>query len=552
MHCVIPSLQTSQVVEGETDFGEYGEADNNQFKQEISQTHMLNRREFLKNVGGTVVLAALGSPMLAASQIAPPSAKAGDDRASVPDVAVDLTSISVSDPRSEAEPLREFSLTAAVTPVDLGTGEFLAWTYNGQVLGPEIRVTEGEVIRVAVTNQLPDPTTVHWHGIPLPNAMDGVPGVTQPPIQPGETFVYEFVAWPSGTYWYHPHVGHQLDRGLVGPLIIEPKQEPGDYDREYTLLLDDWVTVDGSGPAVAPRGVPGMMGQGMMRRSAGMGRNSGRGNTDDDGPLQEPVYNAFTVNGQVADAASPLSVKQGERVRLRIINAGGATTFALRLAGHPLTITHTDGRPVEPLEVDVLRIGMGERYDVTFAADNSGRWTLYDLLNGSGTTYLPLATFLYQGSTATQDSGDTLAQDFRWNDYRLLVGLPEEGLPSLESIQRTKAFDMVLTGGHMSPYWGINGKFYPDTDKVVASSGQRLRFDYFNQSPMAHPMHLHGHFFEVVGSKGLRKDTLIVERHMGRASIEFLADNPGDWMHHCHNIYHAEAGMMNVVRVNSG
>ena len=278
-------------------------------------------------------------------------------------------------------------------------------------------------------------------------------------------------------------------------------------------------------------------------------RQPGRGDND---PLQEPTYNAFTVNGQVADAAAPLSVRQGERVRLRLINAGGATIFALRLAGHTLTLTHADGRPVEPLEVDVLRIGMGERYDVVFTADNHGRWTLYDLLNRVGPAYLPLATFQYQGSTATQDSGDTLSGDFRWNDYRLLAGLPEDGLPSLEPSQGTQAFNMVLTGGHMSPYWGINGKVYPDTDKVLAPFGQRVRFDYFNQSPMAHPMHLHGHFFEVVGSRGLRKDTLIVDGHMGRASIEFIADNPGDWMHHCHNIYHAEAGMMNIVRVSSG
>jgi FtsP/CotA-like multicopper oxidase with cupredoxin domain len=380
--------------------------------------------------------------------------------------------------------------------------------------------------------------------------MDGVPDITQPAIQPGETFIYEFVAWPSGTYWYHPHVGHQLDRGLVGPLIIQPKRESGDYDREYTLLLDDWVTVDGGAPAAAPRGAGGMMGGGMM--GGGMMRNPRQGGRGGNGPLQEPTYNAFTVNGQVADAAAPLSVKQGERVRLRLINASGATIFALRLAGHALTVTHADGRPVEPLEVDVLRIGMGERYDVVFTADHPGRWTLYDLLNRVGSDYVPLATFLYQGSTATRDSGDTLSQDFRWNDYRLLAGLPEDGLPSLEPTQDAQAFNMVLTGGHMSPYWGINGKVYPDTDQVVVSSGQRVRFDYFNQSPMAHPMHLHGHFFEVVGSRGLRKDTLIVEGHMGQASIEFVADNPGDWMHHCHNIYHAEAGMMNVVRVGPG
>jgi FtsP/CotA-like multicopper oxidase with cupredoxin domain len=507
----------------------------------------LTRREFLKYSGGAVLLAALGSPALAACQTAPPLVKA-DGRVASTGLAAGLDSARSSNPGSEARARREFDLTAAVTPVDLGTGEFMAWTYNGQALGPEIRVTEDDVVRVAVTNNLPDPTTVHWHGVPVPNAMDGVPDITQPPIQPGETFIYEFVAWPSGTYWYHPHVGHQLDRGLVGPLIIDPKHELGDYDREYTLLLDDWVTVDGGAPAVALRGAGGMMSGGMM--GGGMMHNPRQGDGGGNGPLQEPTYNAFAVNGQVADAAAPLSVRQGERVRLRLINAGGATVFALRLAGHALTVTHADGRPVEPMEVDVLRIGMGERYDVVFTADNPGRWKLYDLLNG-GSAYLTLATFVYQGSAATRDSGDTLSQRYRWNDYRLLVGLPEEGMPPLEPTQDAQAFNMVLTGGHMSPYWGINGKIYPDTDKVVLPSGQRVRFDYFNQSPMAHPMHLHGHFFEVVGSKGLRKDTLIVEGHMGRASIEFIADNPGDWMHHCHNIYHAEAGMMNIVRVSS-
>ena len=511
--------------------------------------HELTRREFLKRSGNALILTALGSPFLGACQTTPPLVRA-DGGGAIAGLIAGPTPNPLQEPGVKVQNVREFNLMTAVAPVDLGTGEFQAWTYNDQAVGPEIRVTEGEVIRATLTNHLPDPTTIHWHGIPLPNAMDGVPGVTQAPVQPGETFVYKFVAWPSGTYWYHPHVGHQLDRGLVGPLIIEPKREPGDYDREYTLLLDDWVTVDGGAPEVAPRGVGGTMGPGMMGGGM-MGRGPRRSGADDDGPLQEPVYDVFTVNGQVAEAASPLTVKQGERVRLRLINASGATIYGLRLAGHPLTITHCDGRPVEPLEVDVLRISMGERYDVVFSADNPGRWTLYDTLNGADRGRLPLATFVYKGSAANRDSGDTLAREFRWNDYGLMAGLPEDGLTMLPPSQAEKSFDMVLTGGHMSPYWGINGKIYPDTDTVALSAGQRVRFNYFNQSPMAHPMHLHGHFFEVAGSEGLRKDTMIVEGHMGRASIEFVADNPGDWMHHCHNIYHAEAGMMNIVQVRT-
>jgi FtsP/CotA-like multicopper oxidase with cupredoxin domain len=334
-------------------------------------------------------------------------------------------------------------------------------------------------------------------------------------------------------------VGYQLDQGLVGPLIIESKQTPGNYDREYTLVLDDWATIDGGGPAATERKSGMMMGGGMM----------GQTDSDDSGSLTEPVYNAFSVNGQVATAIPPFIVKSGEKVRLRLINAAAATTFGLRLAGHSLTITHSDGRPVEPLQVDALQIGMGERYDVEVISDNPGRWSLY-AVTADVSEPVDLATFLYMGVTDSQSKRDNPPQNLRWNDYMTLVGLPEERLPPLASTTPLdQTFDLVLSGGMMSPAWTINGKIFPDTDDLVVKLGQRVRINYFNHSPMPHPMHLHGHFFEVVGSPGLHKDTIIVAAHMGQASIEFIADNSGDWMHHCHNLYHMGAGMMNVVRV---
>ncbi|MCL4302080.1 MAG: multicopper oxidase family protein [Anaerolineae bacterium] len=479
----------------------------------------------MKRSGG-LALATLSSPLLVACQSL---------------VTAEEASVTVT-PTLSGGRVREVKLTAAVTPVDLGTGEFKAWTYNGQPVGPEIRVTEGDTLRVILTNNLPEPTTIHWHGVPVPNAMDGVPDMPLPAIQPGETFTYEFVARPSGTYWYHPHVGYQLDQGLVGPLIIEPKRERGAYDREYTLVLDDWVMVDGGGPAAKERRpstmMGGMMGQGMK----------GHGQSSDEGPLTEPIYHAFTVNGQVIEAAEPFVVKRGERIRLRLINAAAATTFGLRLAGHTLTLTHTDGRPIEPLEVDALWIGMGERYDVAFTAANPGRWALYAVISDLSEA-VNLATFVYSDSASTQDSGDNLPENLRWNDYGRLTGLPEAELTPPASAQPDQIFDLVLSGGMMSPDWTINGKTFPDTDELVVKRGQRVRINYLNHSPMPHPMHLHGHFFEVVGSPGLRKDTIMVAAHMGQASIEFVADNPGDWMHHCHHLYHMEAGMMNVVQI---
>ncbi|NOZ61931.1 MAG: multicopper oxidase family protein [Calditrichaeota bacterium] len=451
-------------------------------------------------------------------------------------------------PRVANGPLREFKLTAEVTDVDLGNGKiFKAFTYNGQLPGPIIRVTEGDNVRIVVENKLSENTTIHWHGIPVPNAMDGVPGITQKPIKSGETFVYEFPALPAGSYIYHSHESYQLDQGLYGGLIIEPKKEERSYDQEYTLILEDWVTVDGGGPAAARAGRTrgGTMGMGRMM---GRGRRK-RGNE----PLLEPDYNAYAVNGKVFSAGKPFRLKKGDRVRLRIMNVSSATIYTLRLAGHSLTITHADGRPVESHEVDALQIGMGERYDVEFIADNPGRWVLYNLKDGTPVGGWELATFLYDGIVSKSYSGDSMERRFHVNSYDMLAGIPETEIPEVGG-QIDRKIRMTLSGGMMgSPYWTINGKVFPDTDDIKIKPGERVRFEYSNHSMMAHPMHLHGHFFEVVGSGSrsghrIKKDTVIVAAHRGRAAIEFVADNPGDWFHHCHNLYHLVGGMANVVR----
>lgn len=499
-------------------------------------TSILSRRDFLRYAGGTLALAAVGGPLLSACG-STTVAQAGNSAAPAT-----ATKLPVATSDNAGLLAKEFNLTTAVTPINLGTGEFQAWTYNGLPIGPEIRVTEGDRVRLTLTNNLPDPTTIHWHGIPVPNAMDGVPGMTQPPVQPGESFVYEFDALPAGSYWYHSHVGHQLDRGLAGPFIIEPKNNPGNYDREYTLLLEDWATVDGGGPAatnrMTNRDMGGMMG-GMMGRMMG-------GNNGPNAPLVEPVYNAYTINGLVAEAADPLTAKQGDKLKLRFINGSSGTIYDLRLAGHTLTITHTDGRPVEPFTVDVLRIAMGERYDVEVVADNPGRWRLYALPD-SANEYVTLGTLQYTDAIASSDSGDNLPSNIRWNDLFQMNSLPEENLPTSTVTDDLAVFDQSLTGGHGSSYWSINGQIWPNTTEMVVAQGQPVQFNYRNNSMMPHPMHLHGHFFEV-GQTGVRKDAVIVPSH-GLVSVRFVADNPGSWMHHCHNIYHAEAGMMNVVRV---
>ena len=285
--------------------------------------------------------------------------------------------------------VREFRFSASPARVNLGTGhDFIAWTYNGQVPGPEIRVREGEIIRVVLKNALPEGTTIHWHGVPVPNAMDGVPAVTQKAVMPSETFVYEFEAKPAGSYIYHSHFHYQLDQGLHGSLIIEPSRPEGSYDREYALLLEDWVMRDGGGVAETERR-PAMGMGGMGRGMGGMGMMRGRGGgrsglASSTGPLLEPVYDGYAVNGRVGPAITPLEVSKGDKVKLRLLNPSSATIYDLRLAGHTLTITHVDGRPIKPIKTDILRIGMGERYDVEFLADNPGNWLLAAAEQGFG------------------------------------------------------------------------------------------------------------------------------------------------------------------------
>ena len=450
--------------------------------------------------------------------------------------------------------VREFRFSASVAKVNLGAGpDFTAWTYNGQVPGPEIRVKEGEIIRVVLKNYLPEGTTIHWHGIPIVNAMDGVPGVTQEIVKPGDTFVYEFEAKPAGTYLYHSHAKYQLDQGLYGPLIIEPSKPVESYDREFSLVLEDWVMRDGGGTAQTRRRPPmgrGMMG-GMMRgRMGGMmgGRLQRDMGTDFSGaPLLEPYYDGYAVNGRVYPAVAPLAVKKGERVKLRLMNASSATIYYLQLAGHVLTITHTDGNPIQPIETDVLRIGMGERYDVMFTANNPGHWFLAAGEEGFGEGQLRVP-IRYGGVQQKEPIMPDFQPGLRLAGYENFQAL--NPIVSRKS-ESPKFFEQLLSGGMHSPFWSINNQLYPDADPLVVREGDRVRLGYWNHSMMPHPMHLHGHFFRVVNSSlppdlWIFKDTLVVDP-MRRMEVEFVADNPGRWFHHCHNLYHMEAGMANVV-----
>jgi FtsP/CotA-like multicopper oxidase with cupredoxin domain len=493
----------------------------------------LTRRHFLRLVGsgvGAMALSSCGVPL-------------AGDQGSLPKA-----------PRTvKTGHVREHALEAAPLEFDVGGRKVQTWGYQGSVPGPEIRVTEGDTLHVKVANRLPADTTIHWHGLPVPNAMDGVPHITQPPIKSGKDFTYEFVVPTAGTYVYHSHVGLQLDRGLYGPLIVEPKKEALEYDREYVLLLDDWLDGIGGTPEDMLKVLQasgGGMGGGMM---GGMGGGMMGGGRGQGGPgLSEAVdYPLYLINGRAPNDPDTLNVRSGEKARLRLVNPSGETVFRFAVGGHRLTITHSDGQPVEPVEVDVVKLGPGERYDVMVEANNPGVWQVAAAPEGKNG--LARAVLRYEessqssppptGSRPQELSGRLLS----YGDLRTIRDetFPSDGL--FGGPDRT--LDLTLSGGMGNYVWTINGQAYPDADPLEVSKGEWVRVHLTNQSMMTHPMHLHGHFFQLLNGtgRGPFKDTMLVEPHMGEAIFDFVADNPGEWFFHCHIVYHMESGMARVL-----
>ncbi len=244
-----------------------------------------------------------------------------------------------------------FTLTAEVVEWPITEGVTMtAYTYNGMVPGPLLRVTEGDKVRVVLQNQLPEATTIHWHGVMVPNSMDGVAGVTQPAVEPGETFTYEFVAKPAGSYMYHSHTegDKQVGLGLYAPIIIDPAQpESPAPDVDVIMMLSEARVVDGQTYAAMPM--------------AGA----------------EPNY--FLINGKAFPATETIPVKLGDRVRIRFMGIG-QLVHPMHLHGMPFKIVATDGHPVPEaaqLTKDTVLVAPGERYDVEFIASEPGQWMLH-------------------------------------------------------------------------------------------------------------------------------------------------------------------------------
>ncbi|MGV8012147.1 multicopper oxidase family protein [Mycobacterium kansasii] len=481
------------------------------------------------------------------------------------------------DAAERARPHSGRTVTASLVPqqaeIDLGGPIAHTLAYGNTVPGPLIRAAVGDEIVVAVTNRLDRPTSVHWHGIALRNDMDGVVPAT-PNIEAGHDFTYRFSVPDPGTYWAHPHVGLEEDMGLYLPVIIDDPTEPGRYDAEWIVVLDDWTDgvgkspqqiydalVDPNKPTAMPTPtppsttpptttdttsttsatstttttettpsspMPGMPG-GDVASSDLLGGDAG-----------DVAYPYYLINGRIPAAPTTFNAKPGQRIRIRIINAAADTAFRVALAGHSMTVTHTDGYPVLPTPVDALLIGMGERYDVIVTAA-SGVFPLVALAEGKNAVARSL---LSTGAGSAPDP------QFRPAELTKKVGTIEmfTATTSANLGRAEPGLELpVVLGGTMAKYdWTINGEPYSRTKPLQVHQGQRQLLVFDNATVMWHPMHLHGHTYQIIkayGSLGARKDTVIVLPKQ-KVQAVLVADNPGTWVMHCHNMYHLAAGMM--------
>lgn len=423
------------------------------------------------------------------------------------------------------------------------------WSYDGDVPGPELRFKRGERLRIDLENRLPDPTTVHWHGVRLPNAMDGVPYVTQPPVEPkGGRFVYEFALQDAGTFWYHPHLGspEQVGRGLYGALIVE-EDKPLPVDRDVVWILGDW-RLDREARIVADF------------RSFMDSSHAGR------------IGNMVTINGRVQDV---FELRAGERIRLRLANAANARIFGLNFRGHEPLVIARDGQAIEPHPPDDGRIvlGPGMRADVLLDAvgDPGSAHAVVDdfyprqayrltelhyaRTRAGGRAGTPLAP-LPANPLSEPDVAGAKRHEVRF-EGGMMGGMPMGGMP----MDRMPMGRMPMGGmaGHGAAIWSINGQSVPEGDHrheplLRLDLGRSYVLNLVNDTAWHHPIHLHGHVFRVVsrdGQPAARRewaDTVLL-RPRSRAEIAFVADNPGNWMLHCHVLEHQASGMMGVFKV---
>ncbi|MGE3466190.1 MAG: multicopper oxidase domain-containing protein, partial [Pyrinomonadaceae bacterium] len=464
---------------------------------------------------------------------------------------------------------------------------------NGQIPAPTLTFTEGDIAEIYVRNNLDEESSLHWHGILLPNEQDGVPYLTTTPIAPKGTHFFTFPIRQNGTYWYHSHSNLQEQKGLYGAFIIKKRDEPPIPN--YTVLFSDWTdehphevmrmlknandwfaikkdAVQSYGEALKAGAFKAKFRQEWQRMNAM--------------DVSDVYYEAFLANGKKEDAAPQF--KAGDKVRLRIINGSASTYFWIQFAGGQLSVVATDGMDVEPVDVDRMMIAIAETYDVIVAipedksfelrATAEDRTNATSLWLGSGekvaAPVLPKLK-LFEGMKMMNDMGEHKGehkmemsyQQMDMNEVMYPETVPDPINPGklppvtlnyamLKSPTKTdfapdkplREITFRLTGNMNRYMWSMDDKPLSRSDKILIKKGETVRITMHNDTMMRHPMHLHGHFFRVLNGQGEYsplKNVLDI-MPMETDVIEFDANEEKDWFFHCHVLYHMMAGMGRV------
>lgn len=486
------------------------------------------------------------------------------------------------------------------TVVNYSGKKRMAYAVNGQIPMPTLEFTEGDTAEIYIHNELPEETSIHWHGLILPNDQDGVPYLTTAPVKAHTTAHYRFPLVQNGTYWYHSHTGLQEQAGMYGAFIIH-KKTPSPIP-EYTLLLSDWTDMH---PHQVERRLKmasdwfsiqkGKLKPGVVQSYAEAIR-AGHFKTKvanewkrmEAMDVSDVYYERFHTNGQ--DTAFAPQWKGGQKVHLRVINGSSSTYFWLRYAGGKINVVANDGKDVEPVPVDRLIIATAETYDleVTLPEDDTafelmatsedrtrstslwlgsgkrkpagamqplkyfeGMKMMNDMMKMNGNLddmgmrmslqQMDMNTVMYPEITGAGKGDTTTLPEIVTLNYAMLRSPVKTSLPDAPF----KELKFTLTGNMNRYVWSINNKTVSESDKIMIKKGENVRVILYNNSMMRHPMHLHGHFFRVLNGQGdysPLKNTLDI-MPMETDTLEFAGTESGDWFFHCHILYHMMSGM---------
>lgn len=456
-----------------------------------------------------------------------------------------------------------------------------ALSVNGSIPAPTLEFTEGDDAEIVVHNRIPngEELSIHWHGILLPPEEDGVSYVNTPPILANQSHTFRFKIRQHGTYWYHSHTMLQEQKGVYGAIVIHPKNKMIQADKDLVVVLSDWSDEDGDQilknlrkdgdyylyKKNSVRSYWGALTSGGLKNHLS-NEWSRMGGMD----LSDVGYDAFLMNGR--KEVSWGAFRTGERIRLRLINAAASSYFYVGLGGQTMKVISADGVDVEPIETKEILMGMAETYDVLWTVPDQKsyelRATVQDI-TGFASGWLGTGEKVAAADKSMPDLYESMDHSHHGSHdnhgghhgHAAVQAVPQVNVDQLKAKEPTAfatnlpVHDVKLVlGGDMERYvWHINGKAIHEDRNIEIRPNEVIRFTLVNETMMHHPMHLHGHFFRVLNAnkeKSPLKHTVDVPPHQTRV-IEFYSDEPGQWMLHCHNLYHMKTGMARVVKYSS-